>query len=63
MGDSAGFVAGLWPGMRQQDGGSWIMHEVGKYYRNKLQIGCVAGVFYLYETRGRAILKVFLKKV
>ena len=26
-------------------------------------VGCAAGVFYLYETRGRAILKVFLKKV
>ena len=26
-------------------------------------VGCAAGVFYLYETMGRAILKVFLKKV
>ena len=39
------------------------MHEVGKYYRNKLQCRLYVGVFYLYETRGRAILKLFLKKV
>ena len=50
-------------GMQQKDGGSWIMHEVGKYYRNKLQCRLCVSVFYLYETRGRAMLKVFLKKV
>jgi len=49
-------------GMWQQDGGLWIMKSVDKCYRHKLRCRLCVGVFYLHERRGRAILKVFLKK-
>ena len=59
MGDSYG----LWwvCGNKMEDRGSCMKSAniTGISY----SVGCAAGVFYLYETRGRAILKVFLKKV